>query len=278
MSARPLWRIRLWQGLPRWVLQAAAVAGLLASIRFAVAPPRSQAPLRASASARPADLEAQGFASLFARTYLSWQQGDPEARRRALEPFAGSGLALEAGTQPPMSGSQQVTFEQVVQEREPQPHLHVYSIAVETDPQGLVYLAVPVLQPPDGSLSLGGYPAIVGPPSSAPASLVLESGGEVQDANLRTVVTRALRNYLAPAPGNLAADLAPGASVSTPAQGLSLEALQSLTWAVSRSDAVVAQVLALGPEGARYTLAYEIDVRDLAGRWEVAAIQAEAGA
>jgi hypothetical protein len=278
VSAKPLWRIRLGQELPRLILHAAAAAGLLASIRFAVAPPRARPPVRAPAGARPVDLEAQGFASLFARSYLSWQQGDPEARRAALEPFAGPDLALEAGTQPPTNGSQQVTFEQVVQEREPQPDLHVYSIAVETEPQGLVYLTVPVLRRPGGSLSLGGYPAIVGPPDTAPASPALESGGEVQDASLRTVVRRALRNYLAPAPGNLAADLAPGASISTPTHGLWLEALQSLTWAVSRSDAVVAQVIALGPGGARYTLAYEIEVRKLAGRWEIAAIQAEAGA
>lgn len=277
LTAMPLWRIRIWQDLPRWLLHAAAAAGLIASIRFAVAPPRPQISARRVGSISHADLEAEGFASLFARAYLTWRQGDPEARRRALEQFAGPGLSLEAGTQPPAQGSQQVLFEQVVQERDPQPDLHVYSIAVETEPQGLLYITVPVLHPPSGALSLAGYPAFVGPPISAPARSALQAGGEVQDSGLRTVLERALRNYLAPAPSDLAADLAPGANVSAPAQGMTLEALQSLTWAVGRADVVVAQVAAVGSGGARYTLAYEVQVREVAGRWEVAAIQMEAG-
>lgn len=277
MSTKPLWRIRLWQELPRLLLQAAAAAGLIASIRFAVAPPRPIALDRRPANVAHVDLEAQGFATRFARAYLSWQQDDPQARRTALEPFVGSALALEAGTQPPPSGSEQVLFEQVVAEREVQPHLHVCTVAAQTAAQGLVYLAVPVLHPPGGSLSLAGYPAFVGPPSSAGAEPDLEAGGEVQDASLRTVLARALRNYLAPAPSNLAADLAPGANVSPPVQGLALEALQSLTWAIDRHDAVVALVTAVGPGGARYTLAYEVAIRESAGRWEVTAIQAEAG-
>lgn len=277
VSATPLWRIRLRQDLPRWLLHAAAAAGLIASIRYAVAPPRPAAPVAQRASARPADLPAQGYACLFARAYLTWQQSDPEARLKALRQFGGPALSLEAGTQAPPQGSEQVLSAQVVQEREPRPHLHVYSIAVQTEPQGLVYLTVPVLSPPGGSLSLAGYPAFVGPPLSAPAQQALQTGTEVQDASLRTVVTRALRNYLAPAPGDLAADLAPGANVSPPAQGLTLEALQSLTWTTGGSHAVLAQVVAAGPGGARYTLAYEVEVEDLGGRWEVAAIQMEAG-
>jgi Conjugative transposon protein TcpC len=277
VRARPLWHIRLWQDLPRWLLHAAALAGLIASVRYAVAPPRALAPTP-TASIRPADLQAEGYATLFARAYLTWQQDDPEARRRALEQFGGPGLSLEAGTQPPPEGSQQVLFEQVVQEREPQPHLHVYCIAVQTEPQGLIYITVPVLHPPGGSLSMAGYPAFVGPPTSAPAHPALQGGAEVQDASLRTVLTRALRNYLAPASSDLAADLAPGAEISPPSQGLSLEALQSLTWAVGRSDAVIAQVAVVGAGGARYTLAYEVQVQDLGGRWEIAAIQMQAGA
>jgi hypothetical protein len=134
-----------------------------------------------------------------------------------------------------------------------------------------------VLHRPGAGLALAGYPAFVGPPISAPARAVLQAGAEVQQASLRTVITRALRNYLAPAPSDLAADLAPGAEISPPSQGLSLEALQSLTWAVGRSDAVLAQVLVIGPGAARYTLAYEVQVQDLGGRWEVAAIQMEGG-
>lgn len=275
LRATPLRRIRILQDLPRWLLRATAAAGLIASARIAMVPPRPQTFVRHGGGVSPADPEAEGFASLFARAYLSWRQGDPEARRRALEQFGGAGLELEAGTQPPPQGSQQVLFEQVVQEREPQPDLRIYSIAVETEPQGLLYLTVPVLHRPGGAISLAGYPAFVGPPIAAPAQPP-PAGGEVQEAALRTVVERALRNYLAPAPSDLAADLASGARVSPPAQGLTLESLQSLTWATAADNAVIAQVAVTGPGGARYTLAYELQVRDVAGRWEVAAIEMEA--
>jgi Conjugative transposon protein TcpC len=273
-----LWRIRLWQELPRRVLHLAAVAGLAASIRFAVAPPHQSPPASRLTPAGPADLQAQGFATSFARAYLTWSEDDPQARRQALEPFAGSALALEAGSEPPPHGSQRVTFEQVVQERKVQPHLTVYSIAVQTEPEGLVYLTVPVARASDGGLALGGYPAFVGPPPSTGAQALLEAGEEVQVQALRTMISRALRNYLAPAPSELAADLAPEARVSPPRQGLTFEALQSLTWALGGNEAVVAQVTATGPGNARYTLAYEVQVREIAGRWEIAAVQAGAGA
>jgi hypothetical protein len=257
------------------LLYLVAAAGLIASVRFAVAPPRAERsePLLAST----VDVAAEGFAVLFAHSYLSWQEGDSEARRKALEPFIGSALAPEAGVQPPTRGSQQVLFEQVVGEREDPPGLHAYSIAADTDPGGLVYLSVSVLQQPDGSLALAGYPAFVGPPASAPADPIITSGPEVEDPGLRTVVQRALRNYLAPSPDELAADLAPGASITPPPQGLTLEALQSLTWAPGIRAAVVAQVVAVSRDGARFTLAYELETTQTAGRWEIAAIQEDGG-
>jgi hypothetical protein len=271
LTTRPVWRLRISQSLPVWLMRSAAVAGLIASLRFAVAPPKPPVP-RARSTAPPVDLAAQSYAMLFARAYLTWEQNDPEARTRALESLGVSGLSPEAGSQAPTQGSEHVLFTQVVQERQPQPGLLVYSIAVQTDRQGLVYLTVPVSHDRDGSIELAGYPAFVGPPSTTQARALLTSGAEVQNAELRTVVTRALRNYLAPAPSDLAADLAPSAAVSEPAQGLTFEALQSLTWA-SGGGAVLAQVLAAGREGARYTLAYEIDVTRAAGRFELTAIQ-----
>ena len=53
---------------------------------------------------------------------------------------------------------------------------------------------------------------------------------------------------------------------------LSLEALQSLQWAPG-SGAVIAVVQAEDRRGARYTLAYELNVAREQGRWEIAAIQ-----
>ena len=102
IARRPLWRIRLERGLPRYVLYALALAGLLASARFALDPPRTALP--ASLLRRPAleDLAAEGFATLFARAYLTWEAQHPEAREHALAPFVGSGMDADAGLQPPV--------------------------------------------------------------------------------------------------------------------------------------------------------------------------------
>lgn len=272
LIARPMWRLRLGQELPRRLLHAAAAAGLIASIRFAIAPPRPHVPQPAPVS-KPPDLAAEGFATQFARAYLTWQTSDPEARREALEPFLGAALAPEAGTEAPTQGSERVTYAQVVEEREPRPHLHVCSIAVQTDKGGLLYLDVPVLHRPRGELALAGYPAFVGAPAAAPAKPVLSGGSEVQDPGLRTVIARALANYLAPAPNDLAADLAPAAEVSPPQQGLELETLQSLTWAMN-GRTVVAQVAVVGANESHFTLAYEVGVINVRGRWEIASIEA----
>ena len=129
IARRPLWRIRLARGLPRYVLYALALAGALASARFALDPPRAALP--AALLRRPAgeDLAAEGFATLFARAYLTWEAQHPEAREHALAPFVGSGIDAGAGLQPPASGEQRVQWTQVVQEREPQPGDHVYTVA-----------------------------------------------------------------------------------------------------------------------------------------------------
>jgi Conjugative transposon protein TcpC len=268
--------MRLGYRLARLLLHAAALAGLIASIRFALLPPRPATPV-SPVTSRQADVAVEGFAAMFARAYLSWREDEPEAHRKALEPFTGSALAPEAGMQLPLRGSQEVISEQVVEEHEAQPGLQICSIAAQTNPGGLVYLTVSVLQRPDGSLALAGYPAFVGAPMVAPADPVIADGSEVEDEPLRTVIARALRNYLAQAPGELAADLAPGVIVTPPQQGLSLQALQSISWEPGARMTVGAQVLAVAADGARYTLDYEIGVTDAAGRWEITAIQMGAG-
>lgn len=270
ISSHPLWRLTLAERLPRSLLYLTATAGLLASARFAIAPPSATSPVVKAAP--PVDMPGQSFASLFARAYLTWEAADPEARQAALSPFTGSNLEPEAGLQPPSHGSQHVLWEQVVQERPLQPRGRMYTIAVDTDALGLLYLTVPVVRSSGGALSLAGYPAFVGAPDSTEASGPGWGGTEVEDQALSTVVERALRNYLTPAPAELAADLAAGAKVSPPQLRLSLESVQSLTWAVG-GRSVVAVVTASGGNGSRWTLTYEVDVLRSAGRWEVSAIQ-----
>ena len=228
ITNRSLWRIRLERELPRYLLCALSVAGLAASARYAIAPPRP-----ASRVARngppPADDGAEGFAVLFARRYLTWNAAEPQASSRGLAAFSGPGVEQGAGVQLPSSGSQGVEWAEVVQAREPAADEHVYTVAAETSSAGLLYLTVSVVRTSDGSLALGGYPAFVGPPSAGPPQPPPHLR-EATDPGLDTVVERALRNYLGGSAGELAADLTSGARVSLPTSPLSLESLQRLAW------------------------------------------------
>jgi hypothetical protein len=271
IHTRSLWQIRLARELPRYLLCALSVAGLAASARFAIAPPRPAAIMPAPREASSPDPGAEGYAALFARRYLTWNAAEPEASRRALEEFVEPGMEPEVGLRPPPSGQQRVEWVEVVQERTPVPGEHVYTVAAQTSAAGLEYLTVGVAREPDGSLALAGYPAFVGAPAigqtQAPTHL-----REVQEPVLQTVVERALRNYLAGSESELEADLANGARVSLPHVGLSLQSLQRLDWAVG-AGAVLAVVQAEDGRDEQYTLAYELDVTRAQGRWEVAAVQ-----
>lgn len=268
-----MWRIRAGRELPRYLLCAASAAGLLASARYAIAPPR--APARASAAVSPAaDRAAEGFALLFARRYLSWRASEPQASARTLEQFFAAATESSTGLALPSAGEQQVQWAEVVQAREPQPGVHDYTVAAQTDSDGLLYLSVPVERVPDGAVRLADYPAFVGAPASGPASLPPAHLREVDEPALRTVVERGLRNYLADAPQELDADLAAGSRVSLPPVSLALESVQRLDWAEA-GDSVLAVVQAHDSRGTEYVLAYELEVLRRQGRWEISAVQVD---
>jgi Conjugative transposon protein TcpC len=257
------------------MLGALSLAGLAASARFAIAPPVPATPAAALRSPPSTDRAAEGYAALFARRYLSWNAAEPQASERALEPFLGPGLEADAGIQLPQSGEQRVEWDEVVQARESAPGEHVYTVAAQTDTDGLVYLTVGVERTVTGSLALSGYPAFVGAPSSEPAQSPAHLR-EVADSALGTVVQRALRNYLAVSPNELAADLTSGARVSLPDSPLSLESVQRLDWTepvAGATGSVLALVEAQDGRGVQYTLAYELEVTRAQGRWEIAAVQ-----
>jgi len=268
----PLWRLRVRRELPRYLLCACACAGLLASLRFAVAPPRS-APGAASKPGPAPDRAAAAFAVLFARRYLTWTASRPEDSIQALASYAGPGIEAGAGFTPPASGEQRVAWAEVIQEREPAAHELIYTVAVDTDSAGLLYLSVAVARDREGDLYLSRYPAFVGPPGAVPAAAPAHAR-EVNDPALATVAQRALRNYLAESAGEMQADLTSGARVSLPPSPLELLSLARLTWA-PEGRSVVAVVQARDARGADYTLAYELDVTDAQGRWEVSALQTE---
>jgi hypothetical protein len=276
ITTRPLWRIRLGRELPRYLLCALSVAGLAASARYAIAPPRAATPAAHPPTSSPSDLAAEGYASLFARRYLTWDGSDPQASDRGLASLVGPGMEPDAGLRLPPSGEQRVQWVQPVQERRPVAGEHVYTIAAQTDTAGLLYLTVSVARRADGTLALAGYPAFVGPPASGPARIAAGLH-EVVDPALTTVVERALRNYLAASGSELAADLTNGARVSLPGLALSLNSIQRLDWTPTGSS-VLAVVQAQDARGAQYTLAYEIDVSRAQGRWGISAVQMDPAA
>jgi hypothetical protein len=266
-----MWRIRLSRELPRYLLRGLALSGLLASVRFAVDPPRPMVARTSTQNSASIDRGAEGFASLFARRYLTWDSHDPEAHRLALTPYLSSSMEAEAGLRPPEVGEQRVQWTQVVQSRTLGSSEHVYTVAVQTDSDRLIYLTVSVVRTASGTLALAGYPAFVGAPASVPAELP-EHLQEVEDPALQTVATRALHNYLAGSESELDADLSAGARVSLPGSRLALESVQDLEWSIA-GHSVLAVVRASEERGAQYTLGYELDVVSVDGRWEISAIQ-----
>jgi hypothetical protein len=266
-----MWRIRLARSLPRYLLYTVSLAGLVASARFALFPPRPIRELASPQASHAPDLAAEAYAALFARRYLSWDASEPQASTHALESFTGQSMEAAGGLVVPTTGEQHVEWAEVVQVRELSNAEHVYTVAVQTDAEGLLYLTVAVTREPGGALALAGYPAFVGAPAARPAGSAPHLR-EVTDLALSTVVERALRNYLAGSAGDLAADLAPGARVSLPGIALTLDSTQRLDWSADGSS-VVALVQAQDARGAQYTLEYELDVVRAQGRWEVAAVQ-----
>jgi Conjugative transposon protein TcpC len=265
-----MWRIRLSRSLPRYVMYGVAVWGLLASARYAIAPPRPVLP--PPVHLETPDLAAEGFAALFARRYLTWNAADPETYRQELEPFMGANLDGLAGVQLPRKGKQSVQWAQVVQSREPSSGEHVYTVAAQTNTVGLLYLTVSVLRKPGAGVALAGYPAFVGAPASTAIENVVEHLHDVEEPALQTVVKRALRNYLDASASDLAADLTSEAAVSLPGLELTLQNVQQLKWLPDHAS-VFAVITASDPRGALYTLTYELDVSHIQGRWEISAIQ-----
>jgi len=276
VTSHALWQIRVVRELPRYLLAAVAIAGLAASARFAIAPPRGPQVVAAQHEPPPRDPGAEGFATLFARRYLSWNASNPESSGGALEPFGGPGIEAGGGITPPAVGEEHVEWAEIVQERNEGGGQHVFTVAVQTDTAGLLYLTVNVARAASGELQLVSYPALVGAPSAGPARSPARLV-EVADKGLATVIERGLRNYLGDVPGDLAADLASGARVSPPTQALSLESIERLDWSSDRSS-VLAVVRAQDRRGVRYTLAYELEVIRAQGRWEIAAVEMDPGA
>jgi len=271
IRAYPLWRLRLRRGLARYLVTGAASLGILASARYAFLPPGPIHTVSAASPAARLDRSAEGLAVLFARRYLTWSP--PEAGAAGgLEQFAGAGMEADAGLVLPAGVLERVAWAEVVQGREPLPGHHVYTVAAQTDTEGLLYLTVGVVRLASGALAISGYPAFVGPPDAVGVPAAAR-GQPVDDPALEVVLRRALGNYMSGSASELAADLTAEAQVSLPPNALTLETIGHPTWTVGSAVQVVAQ--AGDSRGVHYTLAYELDVVRVRGRWEIGAIQTD---
>ncbi len=222
LKAYPMWRLRLRRGLPRYLLVAVSAFGVLASARFAIAPPRSQGSPATSEPKPAPDLGAGAYAVQFTRRYLSWS-GDGTTPATGAEGASRGDSETEAVV--PGGVEQHVLWAEVVQAREPITGEHVYTVAAQTDSAGLLYLTVSVSRLADGVLALAGFPAFVGPPASLPAPTPPKEA-TVNEPALEVVLRRALANYLSDSGSELAADLAPGAQVSLPSNALTVDSTE----------------------------------------------------
>lgn len=261
-------RSRRWLHVRARALLALAVVALVVFCVVGVKSVLSGGPPRpALVPARPGvELPAWGLAGDFARAYLTWDARDVRAYAQGLARFIGAAAASAA--QLPARGAQRVAWVQPLQTRADGPGRLVVVVEAQTD-HGIVYLAVPVAEGP-GGLSVAGWPALVGAPAVVPLDASRAGGGRsVSDGALRTVVTRALGNFLTGDGGNLQADLDPAAVVSLPPRPLTDVHVDSVVW--QAAGTVAADVHATDHAGVRYALRYELDVvkRD---RWYVLAI------
>ena len=211
------------------------------------------------------------LAGQFARAFLSFDAEDPDLRDRAMAQFGTASSPALAGYEAPRRGRQAISQTQVAQAFKV-PQGTRYIVAASTAAGQTTYLAVTVARGQDGALGVVGPPAVVGPPVSAPARAITP-GRDVEDPAVQQVAERALRNYLSAAGDDLAADLASTATVSLPAQPMTLERVDELRWESGAPGAVLVTASVRDTHGQLMQLAYELALQPQQDRWLVAGIQ-----
>ncbi|MEJ7802174.1 MAG: conjugal transfer protein [Candidatus Limnocylindria bacterium] len=264
-------RVERWRaGAPRVLLIATLAITSLVGVHELVSPSEPEAGASASAGT---DHALEEFAQGFARAYLSYDSARPDLRERALARYGADALDSGAGLTPPARGAQEVTTTQITQNQEALAGGRIVVVAARfADDREPVYLAVPVSRLEGGAIALAGYPSLVGPPASASAEL--PDREEISAPDVVEVSERVVGNYLAGERSDLAADLAPEASVSLPAQRLEVTSVEEVVWADGPdSGAVLATVIAADEGGTTWTLTYELGVERRAGRVLVSFIE-----
>ena len=267
ISHRRLRRARVAGGAPRIALYAVATVLCAAGLASIV---RGHKTINETfvSSGHGFDLAAAGYATEFARAYLTYSIARPDARTEALSRFTNSMLDNEAGVTP--EGNQTVSWADAIQEQARPGGAEVVTVAAQTSaaptPQ---YLAVPVVRESSGGLAIANDPSFVGPPTVA-ERYEAATQQPVTDSNLSAMATRVVTNYLDDNALDLQADLAPGAQVSLPTVALTVQHVTSVTWA-SGTNTVQVDVQARNSAGTTFSLAYLIGVADRE-RWYATSI------
>jgi hypothetical protein len=256
ITQRPLRRAHLAGGAPRLALYVLVGVLSLAGIA-SIARGHKTINEKFITTGSTIDLAAADYATEFVRAYLTYDTQNPGAHAQAVSRFTNATVAGEAGISP--QGRQGVMWAEPVQEQHPSSGGEIVTVAVQTStastPQ---YLAVPVARGSNGALAITDYPSFVGPPAvnqeySAPGQEA------VTDSDLTAMVTRVVTNYLSDNSQNLQADLAPNAQVSLPTVALTVQHVNSVTWALP-SSTVEVQLTAQDSAHTTFSLAYLISV------------------
>jgi hypothetical protein len=266
ISQRRLRRARVAGGAPRIALYALSTVLCAAGLASIVRGHKTINETFVSAG-HGLDLAAAGYATEFARAYLTYSISRPEARTQALSPFINAALDDEAGVIP--QGNETVRWAEPIQEQAQPGGGEVVTVAAQTSASTTQYLAVPVVRDASGGLAIANYPSFVGPPTINEG---YDAANElaVTDSNLTAMVTRVVTNYLDDDAQDLQADLAPGAQVSLPTLALTVQHVTNVTWAHGTSTVQVA-VQARNAAGTTFSLAYLIGVADRE-RWYATSI------
>jgi hypothetical protein len=254
LERRSLASLRRGAAAFRILVALVATAGVAASARLAIAPPAPRVTVVRPQSTY--DAAAAFSAEQFARSYLSW----------------GPGTGAGSGRRPASASSDSVSWLEIAATRAAGPDAAGYVVAADTSLHGVVYLELELAARGPGRYALTRYPAFVAAPSPPGAAASLD-GAELPalaNGQLERVLRRALGHYLDDDRGDLAADLADGAAVSSPTLHLALRQIVRL--AAEPTGAVLATLVASDAQGNAYTLTYSVGVVLTGGRWELTSI------
>ena len=198
-------RLRAAAALPRWLLLGCASAGIVASVRFALAPPR---PVTRTVTVGGTDRALEATALAVVRAWLALEGARPDVARDRVAALVGDDAAAAIAPDAPPIVRQRVRWAETVTSAEPGTGGNARRRGGrDRSRRAAARRRDAAARKNDGALELVGAPALVGGPVVGPADADPDARrAEVADPALADVCRRALDNYLAGAARNLAAD------------------------------------------------------------------------